>query len=65
MDYPDRVYNYLVHELEPGCEVNIAKLKEPNRFLCAVNYLVSCGYITNLEFGINDNYKKLKKYNPR
>lgn len=62
MDYPDQVYNYLVHELEPGRRVNIAKLKEPNRFLCAVNYLVFCGYITNMQFGVNDDYTILKKY---
>jgi len=61
MDYLTRVWNYL-DELPGGKTINVSNLNEPERFWCAVNYLVELGLITNIGWGRDGNWSKLRKY---
>lgn len=61
MDYPDRVFLWL-KSLPSGARVKVSGMKEPNRFACAVNYLVELGVISNYEYGVNEDWTILKKY---
>ena len=60
MNYLDRVYVFLKN-MPPGARVNLKELKEPNRFICALNYLIETGLIDPNKFNRDDGWTKLKK----
>ncbi len=61
MNYLDKVYLALIRA-PMGTRIDITKFKMPNRFLCAVNYLVEQGFIDNFDYGINNDFTIIKKY---
>jgi hypothetical protein len=59
MDYCDRVFTHL-EEMHPGASIDLTKLKEPNRFICAVNYLLTY-YINPNNFQWDEEWTRLTK----
>jgi hypothetical protein len=59
MDYCDRVFTHL-DNLEPGTTIDLTELKEPNRFVCAVTYLLSY-YIDPINWQWNETWTYLRK----
>lgn len=59
MDYADRVFLYLT-EIDPGTKIDLTKLKERNRFICAVNYLFE-NYINPINWQWNETWTYLRK----
>lgn len=59
MDYCDRVFTYL-DNLEPGATIDLTNLNEPNRFVCAVTYLLNY-YIDPINWQWNESWTYIRK----